>query len=99
MARSDAAAAAAAAAAQPPRRRPPAAPLLPPAASAVVTWYLKPWCLPGETMTDMYYPIYEEGLYRSLMQVRAHGCMGPHGRPMGRRKGRRRRTVSRHPRP
>jgi len=36
---------------------------------AVVTWYLKPWCLPGEIMTDMYYPIYAEGLYNALMQV------------------------------
>jgi hypothetical protein len=35
-----------------------------------VTWYLKPWCLPGEIMTDMYYPIYAEGLYDALMQVR-----------------------------
>jgi hypothetical protein len=34
-----------------------------------VTWYLKPWCLPGEIMTDMYYPIYAEGLYDALMQV------------------------------
>eukprot|EP00877_Chromochloris_zofingiensis_P007596 jgi/Chrzof1/308/Cz01g10210.t1 len=36
---------------------------------AVVTWYMKPWCLPGEIMTDMYYPIYAEGLYKSLMQA------------------------------
>eukprot|EP00775_Hariotina_reticulata_P005032 gene5032-5274_t len=36
---------------------------------AVVTWYLKPWCLPGEVMTDMYYPIYAEGLYDALMQT------------------------------
>lgn len=35
-----------------------------------MTWYLKPWCLPGEIMTDMYYPIYAEGLYDALMQVR-----------------------------
>jgi len=38
-------------------------------ARAVVTWYLKPWCLPGEVMTDMYYPIYADGLYEALMQV------------------------------
>lgn len=43
---------------------------LPCVTSAVVTWYMKPWCLPGETMTDMYYPIHAEGLYNSLMQVR-----------------------------
>lgn len=35
-----------------------------------MTWYMKPWCLPGEIMTDMYYPIYSEGLYDALMQVR-----------------------------
>lgn len=39
---------------------------------AVVTWYMKPWCLPDEIMTDMYYPIYAEGLYDALMQVRDH---------------------------
>lgn len=38
-----------------------------------MTWYLKPWCLPGEIMTDMYYPIYAEGLYDALMQVRGGG--------------------------
>lgn len=37
---------------------------------SVVTWYMKPWCLPGEVMTDMYYPIYADGLYEALMQVR-----------------------------
>eukprot|EP00878_Enallax_costatus_P007609 GHUV01007967.1.p1 GENE.GHUV01007967.1~~GHUV01007967.1.p1 ORF type:complete len:378 (+),score=113.54 GHUV01007967.1:966-2099(+) len=36
---------------------------------SVVTWYMKPWCLPGETMTDMYYPIYADGLYDSLIQA------------------------------
>lgn len=42
-----------------------------------MTWYLKPWCLPGEIMTDMYYPIYAEGLYDALMQVRGRGvCVG-----------------------
>jgi len=46
-----------------------------PVTRAVVTWYLKPWCLPGEVMTDMYYPIYAEGLYNSLMQVRVDGWM------------------------
>eukprot|EP00879_Flechtneria_rotunda_P018261 GHRR01019158.1.p1 GENE.GHRR01019158.1~~GHRR01019158.1.p1 ORF type:complete len:399 (+),score=104.76 GHRR01019158.1:203-1399(+) len=39
---------------------------------AVVTWYMKPWCLPGETMTDMYYPIYADGLYESLMQAKQY---------------------------
>ena len=42
-----------------------------------MTWYLKPWCLPGETMTDMYYPIYAEGLYKSLMQVHPPQCSTP----------------------
>lgn len=43
-----------------------------------MTWYLKPWCLPGEIMTDMYYPIYAEGLYNALMQVskQALGLLG-----------------------
>jgi hypothetical protein len=40
---------------------------------SVVTWYMKPWCLPGEVMTDMYYPIYADGLYEALMQVRRDG--------------------------
>jgi hypothetical protein len=39
-----------------------------------VTWYLKPWCMPGEVMTDMYYPIYADGLYEALMQVRVGVC-------------------------
>jgi hypothetical protein len=37
---------------------------------SVVTWYMKPWCMPGEVMTDMYYPIYADGLYEALMQAR-----------------------------
>ena len=54
-------------------RSPPQNKQQPQPTSAVVTWYLKPWCLPGETMTDMYYPIYAEGLYNSLMQAAAYG--------------------------
>jgi len=42
----------------------------------VITWYLKPWCMPGEVMTDMYYPIYAQGLYESLMQVGEPGGGG-----------------------
>uniref|UniRef100_A0A383W4H1 Glycoside hydrolase family 1 protein n=1 Tax=Tetradesmus obliquus TaxID=3088 RepID=A0A383W4H1_TETOB len=40
---------------------------------SVVTWYMKPWCLPGEVMTDMYYPIYADGLYEALMQSNQYG--------------------------
>lgn len=57
----------------------PARPLPPDRAqSAVVTWYMKPWCLPGETMTDMYYPIYADGLYNALMQVGRHAYAHAH---------------------
>lgn len=37
---------------------------------AVVSWYLKPTAKPGEIMTDMYYPVYAQGLYDALVQAK-----------------------------
>ena len=39
----------------------------------MLSWYLKPSCFPGEVMTDMYYPIYGEGLYKALTRAAAYG--------------------------
>lgn len=36
----------------------------------VVSWYLKPTAKPGEIMTDMYYPVYAQGLYEALVQAK-----------------------------
>lgn len=38
----------------------------------VVSWYLKPTCKAGEVMTDMYYPLYAQGLYECLMQAKEY---------------------------
>ena len=32
----------------------------------MLSWHLQPCCMPGEVMTDMYYPIYPEGLYQAI---------------------------------
>lgn len=39
----------------------------------VVSWYLKPTAKPGEVMTDMYYPVYAQGLYEALIQAKELG--------------------------
>lgn len=49
---------------------PPCPPLSQP---QVVSWYLKPTAKPGEIMTDMYYPVYAQGLYDSLVQAKELG--------------------------
>jgi hypothetical protein len=33
---------------------------------AVLSWWLQPAAMPDEIMTDMYYPIYPEGLYAAI---------------------------------
>lgn len=32
----------------------------------VLSWWLQPACMPSEIMTDMYYPIYPEGMYAAI---------------------------------
>ncbi|KAJ9525371.1 hypothetical protein QJQ45_003231 [Haematococcus lacustris] len=34
----------------------------------VLSWWLQPSCMPAEVMTDMYYPIYPDGLYKAIVR-------------------------------
>ena len=34
----------------------------------VLSWRLATTCMEGEVMTDMYYPIYAEGLYKAIQR-------------------------------
>jgi len=39
----------------------------------VLSWWLQPACMPTEVMTDMYYPIYPEGMYRAIKRSARYG--------------------------
>uniref|UniRef100_A0A7S3VJH2 Beta-glucosidase n=1 Tax=Dunaliella tertiolecta TaxID=3047 RepID=A0A7S3VJH2_DUNTE len=39
----------------------------------VLSWYLQPACFPNDVMTDMYYPIYPEGLYNCIKRSSQYG--------------------------
>ncbi|KAF5838653.1 glycoside hydrolase superfamily [Dunaliella salina] len=39
----------------------------------VAAWNLKPACLPHQIMTDMFYPIYPEGLYAAIQRSSRYG--------------------------